>query len=69
MGNGGSQLEFGAQLPNMAMELRTARGTDTEHRHQGAGEETDVLCWKPLAGAPKHPGVSEIWTEAAANYV
>lgn len=44
MGNGGSQLEFGAQLPNMAMELRTARGTDTEHRHQGAGEETDVLC-------------------------
>lgn len=43
-GTGGSQLKLGAQLPHMVMELNTESCRDTEHRHNGAGEETDVLC-------------------------
>ena len=43
-GMGGSQLKLGAQLPHMAMELNPPSCRDTEHRHKGAGEDTDVLC-------------------------
>jgi len=43
-GRGGSQVELGAQLPHTATELNPASCGDTERRHKGAGEETDVLC-------------------------